>query len=235
MPDNARPQMPFQRQPQAMPPPGKKILDKEYIVVEGPIGVGKTTLARRIAAAVGFGLSLEQSADNPFLERFYRSPGQYALQTQLFFLFQRAKQLKKLRQGDLFSPAVVADFMLAKDPLFARLTLGEEELRLYEQVYRQLAAEPPAPDLVIYLQAPVEVLSARIRKRGILFERNIERRYLYDLSESYARFFLNYRESPLLMVNAENLNFVENEEHFHLLLEQAGAISSGRHYFNPVL
>ncbi|MGR3913272.1 MAG: deoxynucleoside kinase [Gammaproteobacteria bacterium] len=221
--------------PTTLPAPDQKIRDKKYIVVEGPIGVGKTTLARRIAAAIGIGLALEQSADNPFLERFYRAPAQYALQTQLFFLFQRLRQLKQMRQGDLFAAALVADFMLAKDPLFARLTLDEDELRLYEQVYLHLATETAAPDLVIYLQAPADVLAARIRKRGLLFERNIERRYLRDLIESYARFFLNYRESPLLMVNAENLNFVENDEHFALLLTQAGSITSGRHYFNPVL
>ena len=215
--------------------PDKQITAKKYIVIEGPIGVGKTTLARRIASSLGAGLSLEQSAENPFLERFYKSPSQYALQTQLFFLFQRVKQLKELRQGDLFSPVRVADFMLAKDPLFARVTLDDDELHLYEQVYRQLVAEVPPPDLVIYLQAPTDVLVARIRKRGVLFERNMERRYLEALVESYARFFLNYHDSALLMVNAENLNFVTNDEHFQMLLTQAGNIDSGRHYFNPVL
>ena len=225
------------------PPPAKNpakqpdtdINSKKYIVVEGPIGVGKTTLARRIAATLGAGLSLEHTADNPFLERFYKTQSQFALPTQLFFLFQRVKQLKELRQGDLFSPVRVADFMLAKDPLFARITLDDDELYLYEQVYQQLVTETPPPDLVIYLQAPTEVLVDRIRKRGLLFERNMERRYLDELVEAYTRFFLGYHESALLMVNAENLNFVENDEHFKLLLEQAGNIASGRHYFNPVL
>ena len=215
--------------------PDTDINSKKYIVVEGPIGVGKTTLARRIAATLGAGLSLEHTADNPFLERFYKTQSQFALQTQLFFLFQRVKQLKELRQGDLFSPVRVADFMLAKDPLFARITLDDDELYLYEQVYQQLVTETPQPDLVIYLQAPTEVLVDRIRKRGLLFERNMERRYLDELVEAYTRFFLGYHESALLMVNAENLNFVENDEHFKLLLEQAGNIASGRHYFNPVL
>ena len=208
---------------------------KKYIVVEGPIGVGKTTVARKIAANIGAGLSLEQSADNPFLERFYKTPSQFALQTQLFFLFQRVRQLKELRQGDLFSPLIVADFMLAKDPLFARVTLDDDELYLYEQVYQQLVTEVPVPDLIIYLQAPTGVLVDRIRKRGVLFEHNMEHRYLEELVESYARFFLGYHQSALLIVNAENLNFVDNEEHFQLLLAQAGNITSGRHYFNPVL
>ena len=203
--------------------------------MEGPIGVGKTTLARKIAATYGAGLFLEQPADNPFLERFYKEPTQYALQTQLYFLFQRVRQLKELRQGDLFTPIRVADFMLAKDPLFARITLDDDELYLYEQVYLQLAPEVPAPDLVIYLQAPTDVLVGRIRKRGVLFERNMERQFLEELNEAYTRHFLGYHESALLMVNAENLNFIENEEHFELLLEQAGNITSGRHYFNPVL
>ena len=176
---------------------------------------------------------LEQPDDNPFLERFYRSPAQYALQTQLFFLFQRVKQLKELRQGDLFSPIRIADFMLEKDPLFARLTLDEDELYLYEQVYKQLAPEVPKPDLVIYLQAPTEVLVKRIRKRGILFERNMERSYLEDLADAYTRFFLGYHDSALLMVNAENLNFLDSEEHYQMLLEQISSINTGRHYFNP--
>lgn len=204
-------------------------------MVEGPIGVGKTTLARRIAARIGAGLTLEQAADNPFLERFYKAPSQFALQVQLFFLFQRVRQLKKLRQGDLFSPVRVADFMLAKDPLFARLTLDEDELHLYEQVYQHLVTEVPVPDLVIYLQAPTDVLIGRIRKRGVLFERGMERGYLENLVEAYARYFLNYSESALLMINAENLNFVDNDEVLEMLLEQAANATSGRHYFNPVL
>ncbi len=211
------------------------IKDKKYIVVEGPIGVGKTTLARRMASSIGAGLILEQPDDNPFLERFYKSPAQYALQTQLYFLFQRVKQLGSLRQGDLFSPIHIADFMLEKDPLFARLTLEDDELYLYEQVYRQLAPEVPTPDPVIYLQAPTDVLVKRIRKRGILFERNMERGYLEDLADAYTRYFLGYHDSALLMVNAENINFLENEEHYQLLLDQAKSIQSGRHYFNPVL
>ncbi len=192
-------------------------------------------MARQIAASYGGALLLEQSADNPFLERFYKSPDQYALQTQLFFLFQRVKQLKELRQGDLFTPVRVADFMLEKDSLFAELTLDEEELYLYQKVYESLATEVPAPDLVIYLQAPVDALVGRIRKRGVLFERNMERDYLQQLSDSYTRYFLGYHGSPLLMVNAGNLNFLGNEDHFALLLEEINRISSGRHYFNPVI
>ena len=197
--------------------------------------MGKTTLARRIASALGAGLTLEKTSTNPFLERFYKSPARFALQTQLYFLFQRAKQLKALRQGDLFTPVQVADFMLAKDPLFARLTLDADELYLYNEVYRHLAVKSPPPDLIIYLQAPVEVLARRIHKRGVLFERHMDRGYLERLAEAYARFFLNYRESALLMVNAENLNFVDNDEHFALLLAQAGGVTRGRHYFNPAL
>lgn len=212
---------------------GRQIKDKRFIVVEGPIGVGKSTLARRIAGSLGADLLLEQSTENPFLERFYRSPAQYALQTQLYFLFQRVQQLKELRQGDLFSPVRVADFMLDKDPLFARLTLDEDELFLYEQVFEQLILEVPKPDLVIFLQAPTGVLVRRIRKRGILFERNMERSFLEELSEAYTRFFLSYHDSPLLMVNAENSNFLDDDEHYALLLEQVQSVQSGRHYFNP--
>ena len=212
-----------------------KMRVKKYIVIEGPIGVGKTTLARRMASTLGAGLSLEKSDDNPFLERFYRVRGRYALQTQLYFLFQRVRQLKELRQGDLFAPLRIADFMLDKDPIFARITLDDEELYLYEQIHRHLAVDLPTPDLVVYLQAPSEVLAARIRKRGVLFERAMTREYLDELVEAYARFFLTYNQSALLVVNAEKLNFVENNEHFKLLLAQVDAIAAGRHYFNPVV
>ncbi len=204
-------------------------------MVEGPIGVGKTTLARRIAASLGAALMLEQPAENPFLERFYKSREQFALQTQLYFLFQRVKQLKDVRQGDLFTPIRVADFMLDKDPLFARINLDEDELYLYEQIYQHLATEVTAPDLVIYLQAPTDVLVSRIRKRGVLFERNMERDYLEQLSDAYTRYFLGYHDSALLMVNAENLNFLNNDEHYELLLQEVNNITSGRHYFNPIL
>lgn len=188
-----------------------------------------------MASSIGAGLMLEQPNDNPFLERFYKSPAQYALQTQLFFLFQRVKQLKDLRQGDLFSPIRIGDFMLEKDPLFARLTLDEDELYLYEQVYRQLAPEVPKPDLVVYLQAPTETLIRRIRKRGILFERNMERDYLEELTDAYTRYFLSYHDSALLMVNAEKVNFIDNNEHYEMLLSEVNSIHSGRHYFNPAI
>lgn len=203
--------------------------------MEGPIGVGKTTLAKKIAESLGAALVLEQSEENPFLERFYKAPEQYALQTQLYFLFQRVRQLSALRQGDLFTPFRIADFMLEKDPLFARLTLDEDELYLYEQIYQRLVMEVPTPDLVIYLQAPTEVLVSRIRRRGVLFERNMERDYLEQLTEAYARYFLSYRNSSLLMINAENLNFLNNDEHYELLLQQIYNISPGRHYFNPIV
>ncbi len=207
----------------------------KYIVVEGPIGAGKTTLARKINEAYGGAMLLEQGGENPFLERFYKNPDTLALQTQLFFLLQRVKQLKTLRQGDIFTPITVADFMLDKDPLFARLTLDDDELFLYEQVFERLSVEVPSPDLIIYLQAPTEVLMQRIRKRGVLFESNMKRDYLEQLVESYARYFLSYQHSPLLMVNAENSNFLDNADHLKLLLDKISKISSGRHYFNPVL
>ncbi len=192
-------------------------------------------LARRIASSLGASLMLEEPNDNPFLERFYKAPEQYALQTQLFFLFQRTQQIKALRQMDLFTPVRVADFMLDKDPIFAQITLGEEELYLYNQVYQHLVTDVVIPDLVIYLQAPADVLISRIRKRGLLFERNMERDYLQQVMESYMRYFLAYQDSALLMVNAENLGFLDNDEYYRLLLEEIDHISSGRHYFNPVV
>ncbi len=202
-------------------------------MVEGPIGVGKTTLAHRIAKFMGATPVVEQPEENPFLERFYRNPRQYALQTQLYFLFQRVRKIRELRQGDLFSPVRVSDFMLAKDPLFARVTLNDEELDLYEQVYQNLATDAPVPDLVIYLQAPVDVLISRIRRRGVLFERNMERAYLERLVDSYLRYFLGYRDSTLLMVNAEKLNFADNDGHYEMLLEKIERLPPGRHYFSP--
>ncbi len=204
-----------------------------FIVVEGPIGVGKTTLARRLAASFGCDLLLEGADENPFLERFYRDPRSAALQTQLFFLFQRAEQLRGLRQGDMFRPVHVADYLMEKDRLFAELTLDEEEFRLYEQVYAHVTLDAPTPDLVIYLQAPVEVLLQRIAERGRAYERPMAADYLQRLSDRYTEFFHHYDASPLLIVNAAAIDFAHNEADYELLLERVRAIRSGRHYFNP--
>ena len=205
-----------------------------YVVVEGPIGVGKTSLARRLAKSFGSELVLEQGDANPFLERFYRNPRAAAFQTQLYFLFQRARQLQDLRQADLFERVRVADYLLDKDRLFARLTLDDEEFALYQQVYERLAIDAPVPDLVVYLQAPVEVLLERIARRGIPYEQIIERRYLERLVESYSRFFLEYDTAPVLMVNASEIDLVSSDADYASLLREVARARKGRHYFNPM-
>jgi deoxyguanosine kinase len=205
-----------------------------YIVVEGPIGVGKTSLAKRLAHSFGSELVLEQAEENPFLERFYRNPRVGALPAQLFFLFQRARQIEELRQQDLFDVVRVADYLLDKDRLFAQLTLDEQELHLYEQVHARLAIDAPTPDLVVYLQAPVDVLLERIARRGIRYEQGIERAYLERLMEAYARFFHAYDASPLLIVNAAQVDFVSSESDYEQLFAQISKIRRGRHYFNPM-
>jgi deoxyadenosine/deoxycytidine kinase len=205
-----------------------------YIVVEGPIGVGKTSLARRLGRSFGCELVLEQDAENPFLERFYRNPRAVAFQTQLHFLFQRARQLADIRQADMFEQVRVADYMLDKDRLFARLTLDDEEYALYEQVYARLAIDAPLPDLVVYLQAPVDVLLERIARRGIEYEQQIERRYLERLTEAYARFFHEYEATPLLIVNAAEIDPVGSEPDYRALLAEVVRPRKGRHYFNPL-
>jgi deoxyadenosine/deoxycytidine kinase len=205
-----------------------------YIVVEGPIGVGKTSLARRLAESFETDLVLEGAAENPFLERFYQDPRSGALPAQLFFLFQRVRQIQTMRQADLFQPVRVADFLMEKDRLFAEVTLDAEELKLYEQIYDHLAVEAPVPDLVIYLQAPEDVLLKRIARRGIRYERRIDANYLRRLSEAYARLFLNYEAAPLLIVNAAHIDLVGNERDYQALLEQIHATPRGRHYFNPM-
>jgi deoxyguanosine kinase len=206
----------------------------DYIVIEGPIGVGKTSLARRLADSFESDLLLEGAAENPFLERFYRDPRSGALPAQLFFLFQRARQIEDMRQSDMFQPVRVADFLLEKDRLFAELTLDADELQLYNQVYAHVTVDAPAPDLVIYLQAPEDVLLKRIAKRGIRYERRIDATYLRNLSEAYARMFLNYEAAPVLIVNAEHINLVDNDRDYEALLEQIHVTRQGKHYFNPM-
>jgi deoxyadenosine/deoxycytidine kinase len=205
-----------------------------FIVVEGPIGVGKTSLARRLAEHYGSELWLEQAEDNPFLERFYRNMRGAAFPTQLHFLFQRVRQVQAMRQQDLFAPLRVCDYLLDKDRLFARVTLDDEEYALYEQVYARLAVDAPRPDLVVYLQAPVDVLMERIAKRGIRYESHIERSYLERLTEAYAGFFHRYDSAPLLIVNAAAIDPVQNNADFAELVAHLGQVRRGRHYFNPL-
>jgi deoxyguanosine kinase len=203
-----------------------------YIVIEGPIGVGKTTLARAISEATGATLMLEDPDANPFLARFYDDADRYALPTQLFFLFQRIDQIAELNQSDLFRHAVVSDFMLEKDALFARLNLKDDELNLYEQIYRHLKPQAPTPDLVIYLQAAAETLVERVHRRNIAYEKNIPDAYLYGLAETYTRFFYQYAAAPLLIVNSDRLNFVESQEDVALLMERVAAMRGPREFFS---
>jgi deoxyadenosine/deoxycytidine kinase len=203
---------------------------QKKIIIEGPIGVGKSSLSRKLASSFNAELLLEQPAENPFLERFYKSPAQFSLATQLFFLFQRVKQCEE-SIGD----TVIADFMLAKDPIFAELTLNQEELKLYKQVYSSLSIGESKPDLVIYLQAPVVVLKQRIKKRGIKYEQKIDGDYLQKLSDAYTDYFHVYQSSPLLIVNASEINPIDNEQHYKALLEQIESVGAGKHFFNPLI
>jgi len=203
-----------------------------YIVVEGPIGCGKTSLANKLAQRLGATTLLEDAAANPFLPQFYRDMKRHALPTQLFFLFQRVAQLEALKQPDLFAKPTVSDFTLAKDPLFARLTLDDAEYQLYRQIFDHVKPQAPTPDLVIYLQASVNILVARVKKRGNPVEAGIDEDYLRKLSEAYTRYFYNYDDSPLLIVNSERLNFVDVPEHLDLLIERVNALRGGREFFN---
>jgi deoxyadenosine/deoxycytidine kinase len=204
-----------------------------HIAVEGPIGVGKTTLARRLAETFGHETLLEEADDNPFLERFYTEGRSNALPTQLHFLLQRIEQLRRWRRDDLFRPALVADFLMEKDHLFAEVTLDEDEFALYDQLYDQLTIEAPTPDLVVYLQAPPTVLQSRIRQRAIPAERHIDDAYLESLVEAYARFFHFYDAAPLLIVNAAEIDLVNDHEQYERLVEVVRGARSPRSYFNP--
>ena len=203
-----------------------------YVVVEGPIGVGKTSLAKRMAEHLGADALLEEPDANPFLPKFYRDMRRHAFSTQMFFLFQRVAQVSDLKQRELFEKLTIADFLLEKDPLFARMTLTDEEFSLYQRIYQHLAPQAPTPDLVIYLQAPVETLISRVNRRGNEYERNISEEYLRRLAESYTEYFYQYDSSPLLIVNSSRLNFVDRSEDFELLLRRINVMRGGREFFN---
>jgi deoxyadenosine/deoxycytidine kinase len=203
-----------------------------YIVVEGPIGVGKTSLAQRLADHAEVQPLLEKPQDNPFLANFYQDPERYALPTQLFFLFQRINEARDLAQMDLFRSRTISDYLFEKDALFARLTLSDDEYKLYQSICQGLAPQTPAPDLVIYLQAPTYALVERVRRRGYRYERSIQDDYLARLANSYGEFFHQYDEAPLLVVNSEHLNFVDNADDFDLLLDRIGKMRGRREYFN---
>lgn len=205
-----------------------------FIAVEGPIGVGKTSLARRLCTSLSAQGVLEEAAQNPFLERFYRNPRAGALPAQLYFLLQRAQQLASLKQADLFAPVRVTDYLLEKDRLFARVTLDDAEYGLYEQLYARLDIRVPKPDLVVYLQAPVDVLLERIARRGVAHEQYIDRGYLERLNEAYARFFHEFDAAPLLIVNAASIDPISNQRDYDELLAAIRRMSRGRLYYNPL-
>ena len=211
---------------------GSKTLP-QYLVIEGPIGVGKTTLAKKLAGLLSYPLLLEPVTENPFLDRFYAEGASQALPTQLFFLLQRAKQVQDMPGNDLLERTLIADFMIEKDDLFATLTLDPAELDLYRQIHSSLQLVPPKPDLVIYLQAPARVLQRRVFRRGIDFEQSIHIDYLDALADSYTEFFHYYDEAPVLIVNAAEIDFANNDDHFNALLDQILHMEGTRQFFNP--
>ena len=203
-----------------------------YVVVEGPIGAGKTSLTHKLAERLGADTLLENAADNPFLARFYQEPRRYALPTQLHFLFDRSRQLRELAQGDLFRAGTVSDFLIDKDMLFARMNLDDDEFELYQKVYADLALQAPVPDLVIYLQAPTEALQERVRRRGNDYERNMDAGYLARLANHYSEFFHRYDAAPLLIVNTTHLDFAHSDADFELLLERIAKMRGPREFFS---
>ena len=205
-----------------------------YIAVEGPIGVGKTTLTKRLADTFNYELLLEKSEDNPFLERFYQDRKGTALPTQLYFLFQRIRQLEALRQGELFQRVRISDFIIEKDPLFARVNLDDDEYRLYQTVYDSVMVDLPKPDLVVYLQAPTETLHSRVKRRGRASEEGMDADYLERINQAYTQFFYHYNATPLLIVNTAQINLADNLEDYQNLVRQIARTHRGRHYYNPL-
>ncbi len=205
-----------------------------YIAIEGPIGVGKTALARRLADSMSADLVLEEVDENPFLERFYRDGRSAALPAQMFFLFARARQIEDMRQSDLFSSVRISDYLFTRDRLFAELNLDAEELKLYDQIAESLSVDAPVPDLVIYLQASVDAIMRRLAQRNSRYDRYVDRNYVEKLTDAYARFFHAYDEGPLLIVNASQIDPINNEPDYEQLFQQIERTTGGRHFFNPV-
>ncbi len=210
-----------------------RFIAPRFIAIEGPIGVGKTTLAKRLADTFNYQILLEKSEDNPFLARFYQSPEQMALATQLFFLFQRAQQMQELRQDDMFEPVRVADFLMEKDQLFAQQNLDKDEYEIYLKVYEHLTIDAPTPDLVIYLQAPTDILMQRVYQRGLAAEQLMTHSYLDKLNTAYMEFFHYYEKSPLLIINSAEIDLVNDGGDYQQLVEYILSIRNGKHYFNP--
>jgi deoxyguanosine kinase len=209
-------------------------LKQKYIVIEGPIGVGKTTLTRALAKRFGARTVYEIVEENPFLASFYQDKNKFAFQTQLFFLLSRFRQQQELFQQDLFSQNTVSDYLFAKDRIFASITLDPNELALYERIYEHLGPRVMKPDLVIYLQARQDVLLSRIKKRGREFERKFDADYLAELSRTYSDFFHRYDDTPLLILNTSDLDFVESEQDFEELVRAIASIKAGTHYYQPL-
>jgi len=205
-----------------------------YIAVEGPIGVGKTSLVDLLSERLGARKLLEVAEDNPFLPHFYKDPRRYAFQAQLWFLLNRFRQQQELAQFDLFRQTLIADYLFAKDKIFAYLTLEDHELALYERVHALLQVRVPTPDLVIFLQASTEALLERIAIRGKAYEREIDRKYLQDLNEAYTHFFFHYTASPLLVVNTSDIDFVNRREDFEDLIKKISETRAGMHYYVPL-
>jgi deoxyadenosine/deoxycytidine kinase len=205
-----------------------------YIAIEGPIGVGKSSLAQILAQKFTSRLVKEEVANNPFLERFYENPRKFAFQTQLFFLLSRYRQQKEVAQGNLFESGVVSDYILAKDKIFALINLEDDEVSLYESIYKLLVSTLPKPDMVIYLQARPEVLLSRVRKRGIAYERNISLDYLKTLSDAYNEYFFHYNETPLLVVNTSEIDFVESPRDLEHLVREVKSVKRGTQHYIPL-
>lgn len=205
----------------------------KYIAVEGPIGVGKTTLANKIAETFNYDAFLEQPTENPFLKNFYKNPRQSALATQLFFLFQRAQQIQEMKQRSLFETVRVADFLIQKDRLFAEVTLSQEEMDLYDKVYEHVTLDAPTPDLVIYLQAPIETLKERISKRGNIHEQYLTLDYLERLNDAYSKFFLYFENAPLLIINAADIDLEGGGSDYDMLINKIMSDPRGKNFINP--